>query len=452
MSAVIEVKVPDIGDFTEVETIEVLVGVGDSIEVDQALISLESDKATLEVPSTVAGVIKEMKVNIGDRVSKGSVILLAEASDATQAQSEQESQEQTQATKEPPAVTTPETNPPESMPPPAPTRPLADTSSGNKSMVSVQTPSPVIDNEAFKLAYASPSVRKFARELGADLGQLKGSGHKGRITKEDVKGFVKTVMQAGGVVSATPTGGMGIESIPAVDFSQFGEIERKPLLRIKKLTSKHLRRAWLNIPMVTHHDEADITDLEGFRQSIKDEATKASVKVTPLAFMLKACAVMLKKYPTFNASLSPDGEELIYKKYVHIGIAVDTPQGLVVPVIRDVDKKGIFDLAKEMGAIGVKAREGKLSPDDMKGGCFSISSLGSIGGCAFTPLINAPEVAILGAARSKMMPIYNGKEFVPRLMQPLDLTYDHRVIDGAEAARFVKDLAMLLSDFRRISL
>ena len=246
--------------------------------------------------------------------------------------------------------------------------------------------------------------------------------------------------------------GMGIEPIPAVDFSQFGEIEKKPLLRIKKLTSKHLHRAWLNIPMVTHHDEADITDLESFRQSIKEEATKAGVKVTPLAFMLKACAVVLQKYPSFNASLSPDGEELILKKYVHIGIAVDTPQGLVVPVIRDVDKKGIFELARQMGEIGVKAREGKLGPNDMKGGCFSISSLGSIGGYAFTPLINAPEVAILGAARSKMAPVYNGKEFIPRLMQPLDLTYDHRVIDGAEAARFVKDLAALLSDFRKISL
>ena len=436
--SMIEVKVPDIGDYKEVEVIEVLVSVGDEIAIDDTIISLESDKATLEVPSTHSGVIKELKISVGDKVSEGSLVLLLEAS-------EEKAEEKTADKK---AVTPPAQDTKTEAPP----KEVAKQEIIKRETPAVantinNTPSP-INEEGFKKAYASPSVRKFARELGVDLSLTKGTGRKGRITREDVQSFVKQALSQG----ISSNGTQGIEPIPDIDFSQFGEIERQPLSRIKKISAKHLHRAWLNVPMVTYHDESDITELEAFRQSIKEEATKKSIKVTPLAFILKAVGIVLKMHPNFNASITPNGEELILKKYIHIGIAVDTPNGLVVPVIRDVDKKGIFELATEMGDISRRAREGKLKPNEMKGGCFSISSLGGIGGQAFTPLVNAPEVAILGLTRSKMSPVWNGEEFIPRLMQPLDLTFDHRVIDGAQGARFMKDLCALLNDFRRITL
>jgi pyruvate dehydrogenase E2 component (dihydrolipoamide acetyltransferase) len=309
-----------------------------------------------------------------------------------------------------------------------------------------------VDEGKFRKAHASPSVRLFARELGVDLSRVTGTGRKERITREDVQSYVKQALAQTAPAPAAATGGMGIPAMPEVDFSKFGPVEVKPLPRIKKISGKHLHRAWLNVPMVTHHDEADITEMEAFRQSLKDEAAKKGVKVTPLAFMLKACASTLLAHPHFNASLTPDAESLVYKQYVHIGVAVDTPDGLVVPVVRDVDRKGVYELAAELGEVSVRAREGKLKPQEMQGGCFSISSLGGIGGTAFTPLVNAPEVAILGVTKSRMAPVWNGKEFLPRLMLPLDLTYDHRVIDGAQAARFMVDLCKLLGDLRRLLL
>ena len=299
-------------------------------------------------------------------------------------------------------------------------------------------------------AHASPSIRKFARELGVDLSQVHGSGRKERITKEDVQEFVKQAL--GGTASGTAAAGSGIPAMPEIDFSKFGPVEIKPLSRIQKKAAVNLHRGWLNLPIVTHHDEADITELEYFRKSLKDEAAKQGVKVTPLVFLLKACVVAIRKHPNFNSSLTADKENLVLKKYLHIGVAVDTPDGLVVPVIRDVEQKGLLELAKELGEVSEKARAKKLKTNDIQGGCFSISSLGGIGGTAFTPLVNAPEVAILGVTRSRMMPVWNGKEFLPRLMLPMDLTYDHRVIDGAQAARFMVDLCEILSDMRRMSL
>ena len=309
----------------------------------------------------------------------------------------------------------------------------------------------VVDQKAFVSAHASPVVRRFARELGVDLSKVQGSGRKGRVTKEDVQGFVKQALRARGTATA-PTGGVGIPPIPEVDFSKFGPVEVQPLSRIKRKSGPHLHRAWLNVPMVTHHDEADITELEAFRKSLKDEAAKQGVRVTPLAFLLKASAAILRMHPHINASLAPDGESLVLKQYCHIGVAVDTPNGLVVPVIQNVDQKGIFELAAELGEVSARARDGKLKPQDLQGGCFSISSLGGIGGTAFTPLVNAPEVAILGVTKARMAPVWNGTEFVPRLLLPLDLTYDHRVIDGAQAARIMVDLCMVVGDLRRLLL
>jgi pyruvate dehydrogenase E2 component (dihydrolipoamide acetyltransferase) len=307
-----------------------------------------------------------------------------------------------------------------------------------------------VNQKSFLRAHASPSIRKFARELGVDLSQVHGSGRKERITKEDVQEFVKQAL--GGTASGTAAAGSGIPAMPEIDFSKFGPVEIKPLSRIQKKAAVNLHRGWLNLPIVTHHDEADITELEYFRKSLKDEAAKQGVKVTPLVFLLKACAVAIRKHPNFNSSLTVDKENLVLKKYLHIGVAVDTPDGLVVPVIRDVEQKGLLELAKELGEVSEKARAKKLKTNDIQGGCFSISSLGGIGGTAFTPLVNAPEVAILGVTRSRMMPVWNGKEFLPRLMLPMDLTYDHRVIDGAQAARFMVDLCEILSDMRRMSL
>ncbi len=436
-----EIAVPDIGDFSDVDVIEVHVAVGDAVAVDDSLITLESDKASMDIPAPVAGVIKNIKIAVGDKVSQGTPLAVVElAGDGT---------------KPPPAAAA---ESPKAPPQPETASPAPEVATPPPPPPSRQPPVPPVtkvDEAGFSKAHASPAVRSFARELGVDLGRVTGSGRKSRITKADVQLFVKQVMSgqaAAPAGAAAPEGGAGIPPIPAVDFTKFGEIETKDLSRIKKISGAHLHRCWLNIPMVTHHDEADITDLEEFRKSLKVEAEKRGVRVTALTFIMKAVVGALKAFPDFNASLSPDGQSLIYKKYYHVGIAVDTPNGLVVPVFRDVDQKSIYDLAAEMAEVSKRARDGKLTPTEMQGGCISISSLGGIGGTAFTPLVNAPEVSILGVTRSRMMPVWNGSEFVPRLMLPLDLTYDHRVIDGASAARFVAYLTQVLADMRRLLL
>ena len=424
--ASVDVIVPDIGDFEDVEIIEIFVKPGDAVNAEDPLITLESDKATMEVPSSDAGTIETVLVKVGDRISAGTAVVRLSTSGGI-------------ATA--PAASTPEVAKVDSA-----TVQAAPTSSAAE-------PSK-IDETAFRKAHASPSVRKFARELGVDLSKLGGSGRKNRITKEDVQNYVKQAVTKAesGVATAPAASGSGIPAMPEVDFSKFGEIETQDLPRIKKISGKNLHRVWLNIPAVTHHDEVDITDLENFRKELKDEAAKQGVRITLLAFIMKALAANLKQFPTFNSSLTPDGERLILKKYFHIGVAVDTPNGLVVPVIRDVDQKSVYDLARDLGEMSVKARDGKLKSQDMQGGSMTISSLGGIGGTAFTPLVNAPEVAILGLTRSRMQPVWDGKEFIPRLMQPVDVSYDHRVIDGAEAARFVASLGKYLTDIRRVLL
>jgi len=440
--AVKEIIVPDIGDFNEVPILEILVNRGDTVEKEQSLITLESDKATIEIPSSDAGVVQELKVNIGDTVSQGTVILTLEVIEA-----------ETKVKPAPPP-------PPQAVAvsqqptPPASSR-LSSAISDIRRPQNLPTP-PVasIESKAFK-PYAGPAVRHLARKLGADLTQVKGSGRQGRILKEDVQAFVKQVMTEGTVpgfgVQLTGSS-MGIPEIPEIDFSQFGEIETRPLSRIQKLSGAHLHRSWLNIPHVTQFDEVDMTELEAFRKDLAAEAKKRNVKITLLSFLLKASAAALREFPNFNASLDASKENLILKQYCHIGVAVDTPNGLVVPVIREVDKKGLFEIAANLGKMGQKARDGKLSPSDMQGGCFTISSLGGLGGTAFTPIINAPEVAILGVSRSKMQPVYQNGEFVPRLMLPLSLSYDHRVIDGAMGVRFTQYLSFILSDVRRLLL
>jgi pyruvate dehydrogenase E2 component (dihydrolipoamide acetyltransferase) len=425
-----EIKVPDIGDFKDVDVIEVLVSPGDSITVEQPVIMLESDKASMEVPSPEAGTVKEIKVKVGDKVSEGDLILLLQA-------------EAGAAAEEAPAE---QKLPPEPAVALGPTAPKADVPEHRKPPM----PAARFDEAAFAKVHASPSVRRFARELGVDLGKVGGTGPKGRITKEDVQGFVKQVMA--GEAAAPAAAGAGIPPIPEVDFSKFGEIETEPLSKIKRLSGSNLHRNWLNVPHVTHNDEADITETEAFRKSLAEEAKKRDIRITMLGFLLKASAATLREFPMFNSSLAASGDSLIMKKYVHIGVAVDTPDGLVVPVIRDVDKKNLYELSVELGDYSAKARTKKLKPGDMQGACFTISSLGGIGGTSFTPIVNAPEVSILGVTRSKMTPVWNGKEFVPRLMLPLSLSYDHRVIDGAQAARFVTHLVKLISDVRRLLL
>ena len=429
--ASVEVIVPDIGDFQDVDIIEIFVKPGDAVNVEDPLITLESDKATMEVPSSEAGTIETVLVKVGDRISAGTAVVRLNTSGGVA------------TAPSIPAALNPEVVKADSAPTPvqaAPTSPVAEPSK--------------IDEAAFRKAHASPSVRKFARELGVDLSKLIGSGRKNRIIKEDVQNYVKQVVTKAeaGVATAPAASGSGIPAMPEVDFSKFGEIETQDLPRIKKISGKNLHRVWLNIPAVTHHDEVDITNLEDFRKELKDEAAKQGVRITLLAFIMKALAANLKQFPTFNSSLTPDGERLVLKKYFHVGVAVDTPNGLVVPVIRDVDKKSVYDLARDLGEMSVKARDGKLKSQDMQGGSMTISSLGGIGGTAFTPLVNAPEVAILGLTRSRMQPVWNGKEFIPRLMQPVDVSYDHRVIDGAEAARFVASLGKYLTDIRRVLL
>ena len=431
-SALKQIVVPDIGDFENVEVIEVLVSAGDTIAVEDSLISVESDKATMEIPAPEAGVVKEVKVAVGDSVSQGSLILMLEPSEAAPAEAVPE--------QEPAAAV--EAKPAAAIPPPEPSKPVLPTQ---------HQPSPTakIDEVNFARAYASPSVRKFARELGVDLGRVAGSGRKGRIIKEDVKAFVKQVLTQGVPASG---GGLGMEPMPEIDFSQWGDIETQVLSKINKLTGKFLHRNWVTVPHVTQFDEADITDLDAFRRSMAAEYKDKGVKITMLAFLIKAVVSGLREFPRFNSSLDPSGENLILKNYYNVGIAVDTPDGLVVPVVRDADCKSLVDIAAELGEISQKARDKKLKPSNMQGGCMTISSLGGIGGTQFTPIVNAPEVAILGVSRHKMTPVWNGEEFQPRLMLPLSLSYDHRVIDGADGARFTTFLGTVLSDARRLVL
>lgn len=448
-----EIKVPDIGDFKEVDVIEVLVQAGDTVKPEDSLLTLESDKASMEIPSPAAGTVKEVKVKVGDKVTEGSLILLLDSAAETPA--------------EKPAEPTRSSGPTEATDThqhAGSTRPMTAAQAAAKAQTDEVPPrrepparpaAPA--TESFHKTHASPSIRRFARELGVDLNQLQGSGRKGRITKDDVQNYVKAALSAQTAPSAATSlpaaaSGAGIPAIPAIDFSQFGEIEAKPLSRIQKLSGPHLHRAWLNVPMVTQQHEADVTELEDFRTSLKAEAEKQGVRVTTLAFIMRAVAAALREFPKFNSSLSADGQQLIYKKYINLGIAVDTPNGLVVPVFRDVGQKSIFELSAELAATSRKARDGKLSPKDLQGGCFSISSLGGIGGGHFTPIVNAPEVAILGIARAQMKPVWDGKDFIPRLILPLSLSYDHRVIDGADGARFIVYLAGLLENLRRLLL
>ncbi len=429
MSKLIEVTVPDIGDYKGIPVIEILVKTGDSVKAEDALVTLESDKATMDVPAPAAGVVKEIKVKLGDKLSKGSLVLMLE-----------------------PAGTTDAKPAPVALPAVAPPKPAATTST------SAPAPKPApqavaatpVESAPSGPAHASPSVRKFARELGVDLSRVKGSGPKERVLHEDVQGYVKAEL-------AKPRGGgsglgFDLPPMPQIDYAKFGEVEVKALSRIRKLSGGFLHRNWVSIPHVTQHDEADVTELEAFRKSQAEEAQRNGVKFTMLGFLIKAVVVSLKQLPEFNASLSADGESLVLKRYFNIGVAVDTPNGLVVPVIRDADKKGLLELAKELGAVSERMRTGKIAPADVQGGCFSISSLGGIGGTMFTPIINAPEVAILGVGKAVMKPVWNGKEFAPRLMLPLSLSYDHRVIDGAQGARFISFLSNVLSDIRRLVL
>ncbi|WOD19534.1 dihydrolipoyllysine-residue acetyltransferase [Paraburkholderia kirstenboschensis] len=435
-----DVKVPDIGDYKDVPVIEVAVKVGDRVEKEQSLVTLESDKATMDVPSSAAGVVKEVKVKVGDTVSEGSVIVVVEAEGAAAAPAPAPAAAPKQQTEKPSDAPV--------TPSPAPASPSA----------LAQAPViPAGEGGARHPSHASPSVRKFARELGVDVTQVQGTGPKGRITQADVTAFIKGVMTGqraapAGAAAPAATGGGELNLLPwpKIDFTKFGPVDPKPLSRIKKISGANLHRNWVMIPHVTNNDEADITELEALRVQLNKENEKAGVKITMLAFVIKAVVSALKKFPTFNASL--DGDNLVFKQYYHVGFAADTPNGLVVPVIRDADKKGLVEIAKEMTDLSKAAREGKLKPDQMQGGCFSISSLGGIGGTNFTPIINAPEVAILGLSRGAMKPVWDGKQFVPKLMLPLSLSYDHRVIDGAEAARFNAYLGALLADFRRVIL
>ena len=450
----VEVKVPDIGDFESVDVIELLVQVGDTIKAEQSLITVESDKASMEIPSSHAGVIKEMKVKLGDKVAEGTLLLWLETADVSEAAAAPAAPAQPPAAAAQPAA-------------PAPAPAAVAASAPAVAAASVAAPAPAAPPPAqpaheptapkAALPHASPAIRKIARELGVPLAEVTGSGPKGRITQQDLHGFVARVM-AGSVTTraaaaAAPASGGAMPGLlpwPQVDFAKFGPVERRDLSRIQKISGANLHRNWVVIPHVTNHEDADITELEAFRVQLNRENEKAGIKVTMLAFLIKACVAALKQFPNFNASL--EGEQLVLKQYFHIGFAADTPHGLMVPVIKDADRKGILQISQEMSDLARKAREGKLSPGEMTGGCFSISSLGGIGGRYFTPIINAPEVAILGVCKSAMQPVWDGKAFEPRLILPLSLSWDHRVIDGAGAARFNAYLAQILGDFRRVLL
>lgn len=446
-----EARVPDIGGHADVPVIEVMIKPGDTVEKDQSLITLESDKATMEVPAPFAGTVKEVKLKVGDEVSEGALIAVIEASDGAAAPAPTKAEAPAKA--------------PAPAPAPAPQVKEEPAPIGGRSVLPGNAPEGDVAPQArppfdAKLVmpgdapYATPAVRAFARELGVDIHQVKGSGTGGRIVREDITAYVKHALASGArpVQGGAVAGGGGLNLLPwpKVDFTKFGEIEEKPLSRIQKISGQNLARNWAMIPHVTQHEDADITELEAFRKKLGEE--NKDLKITPLVFQIKAVVAALKKFPQFNASLDVSGEKLILKKYFHVGIAVDTPDGLVVPVIRDCDKKGLLDLAIELGEISKKARDKKLGPNDMSGGCFSISSLGGIGGTAFTPIVNAPEVAILGVSKAQTKPVWNGKEFAPRLILPLSLSYDHRVIDGALAARFASFLATQLGDIRRLLL
>lgn len=435
----VEVKVPDIGDFKEVEVIEVLVKVGDTIAKDQSLVTVESDKASMEIPSSHAGVVKEVRVKVGDKVAEGSLVLIVDAVGGAAASA--------------PAAAAP-------APATAPAAPAAAAAAATAVAAPAASSAPSAPAVNGKLAHASPSVRKFARELGVDVARVGGTGPKGRVTQQDVQNYVKGIVSGAvaspGAAPAAAGGGAGLNLLawPSLDFSKFGETELSPLPRIKKISGPNLHRNWVMIPHVTQFEDADITDLEQFRvdSNNANAKNKDAVKLTMLAFVIKASVTALKKFPTFNSSLDEKGENLILKKYYNVGFAADTPQGLVVPVVKNADQKSVTQIAKEMGELSLAAREGKLKPTDMQGACFTISSLGGIGGTAFTPIVNAPEVAILGLSKSSMKPVWDGKQFVPRLMLPLSLSYDHRVVDGASGARFAAYLAEVLADMRKILL
>ena len=450
------ITLPDVGDFQDIEVIEILVAAGDEVEPEQSIIVLESDKATMEIPSPYGGTIESVTIKVGDRLNEGDSIATINSSENAPAADEPEAaiEEETSAEPEPEAsadaAEATEAEEVESAPVNEP-----ETRQSNQPPGKTLKPHPGAETRSASISsssatiHASPSIRRYARELGVTLEQVIGSGPKGRIIKADVKAFIKTSMSSG-----DNTGGSGIRisSQPDIDHSKFGEVETVALSRIQKISGAHLHRSWVTVPHVTQFDDADITELEAFRKSLAREAENKAVRLTPLVFLMKAAVSALREFPGFNASLDSSGENLVMKKYFHIGIAVDTPNGLVVPVVRDVDQKGIFELAAELGDISLRARDGKLSPTDMQGGCFTISSLGGIGGTNFTPIVNAPEVAILGVSRSKMQPVYIDGEFVPRLMLPLGLSYDHRVIDGAQAARFTSYLSQVISDIRRVLL
>ena len=446
-----DITIPDIGDFDSVEVIEVLISEGDEVAVDDSLITLESDKATMEIPAPSAGKIESVTVNVGDKVAEGDVIGQMSADESANSDNDSDSNsQQADASKDAS----------ESTPQPASQPAKAESEAAPSAASAAPTPTTTVDQAAQVArkpvnaqsmgakSHASPSVRAFARKLGVDLGQVTGSGPKGRIVQPDVEGFIKSAMQGQGA-GAT---GAGIPPVPEVDFSQFGETTTEELGRIKKLSGKFLQTSWLNVPHVTQFDESDITDMDAFRKDMKPQAEKAGVKLTPLVFVMKAVVKALQDFPSFNASLSADGQSLIKKHYYNIGVAVDTPNGLVVPVVRDVDQKGIFELSEELMTLSTKARDGKLSPKDMSGGCFSISSLGGIGGTQFTPIVNAPEVAIMGLSKAKMQPVWNGSEFEPRLIMPFSVSYDHRAIDGAEGVRFSTTVGQYLSDLRQLIL
>jgi pyruvate dehydrogenase E2 component (dihydrolipoamide acetyltransferase) len=445
--ATIEVKVPDIGDFKDVPVIEIFVQPGDTVKAEDSLITLESDKATMDVPSPAAGTVKEIKVKLGDRIAEGVVVLTLETAEGGA----------TAAAAAPPAAA-----PASPQPAPVPVaHPAARADAGDAppraSGATASPPAPRTDEGPFAAAHASPSVRKFARELGVDLAKVAGTGQKARILQEDVQAFIKGALAgapaAAGAAGATARGGGALDLLPwpTVDFARFGPVESRPLARIRKISGANLARNWVMIPHVTQFDEADITGIEAFRVALNKEHEKAGVKVTMLAFLIAAAVAALRRFPEFNASLvsTPDGDSLVLKRYFNVGFAADTPNGLVVPVLKNADQKGVLQIAKEMGELSARARDGKLGPADMQGGCFTISSLGGIGGTAFTPIINAPELAILGVSKSATRPVWDGKSFVPRLMVPLSLSYDHRVIDGAQAARFTTLLTQLLADMRR---
>jgi pyruvate dehydrogenase E2 component (dihydrolipoamide acetyltransferase) len=433
-----EVKVPDIGDFGDVPVIEVHVKPGDAINADDPLITLESDKATMDVPSPAAGAVADVLVKVGDTVSEGTPILMLQPGDG--------------AMTEPPSLVEQQEPPPEAAQ--AAAEAAAPVAAAPAPAATPAAPAPAAPAAAapdVAGVHAGPSVRRMGREFDIDLTAVTGTGPKGRITKEDLLSFLRGPAQAP-APAAAPAAGMGIPEVPPQDFSKFGPVENKPLARIKRISGPFLHRSWLNVPHVTHNDEADITDLDKYRKELDTAAKADGYRVTLLAFLVKACVSVLKQFPEFNSSLSPEKDSLILKKFYNIGIAVDTPDGLVVPVVKDADRKGITELSKEFGDISKKARDGKLSPNDLQGGTFTISSLGGIGGTSFTPIVNAPEVAILGVVRSKMTPVWSGSEFVPRMMLPLSLSYDHRVIDGALAARFTRQLCYFLEDDRRLLL